>query len=380
MKILVLHSKYRSGPASGENRVVEDEARLLSEAGHQVDVFAPEMRPASRRAMVAAALGTIWSRAAAEEVKRRVDESQPDIVHCHNLFPALSPSVVGATEGKVPVVLTLHNYRFLCLPGTFFREGRICEDCLDRSPWPGVVHRCYQKSFGASAVLASSLILHNAIDTFRHIRVYIAISDFVLRKHVEGGVLASQIVVKRHFAWPAEPGRQGPGEYFLFVGRLVPEKGVSTLLDAWANIKAELLVVGDGPEAPRLRAVAPRNVKFTGTLNPQEVAIRLRRARAVLVPSEWHEGAGKVVLEAYAAGVPVLASSAGALPEVVENMVTGLVLPPEKPEAWAQGVEHLLDDSESERMGSSAREVWASRFTPERGLADIESIYQRALS
>jgi glycosyltransferase involved in cell wall biosynthesis len=229
-------------------------------------------------------------------------------------------------------------------------------------------------------VLASSLILHKAIDSYRHVRVYIAISDFVLRKHVEGGLPAGRMIVKRHFAWPVEPTRQGPGEYFMYVGRLVPEKGVSTLLDAWGNTKAELLIVGDGPEAARLRAAAPRNVKFTGTLAPGEVMNGLRRARAVLVPSEWHEGAGKVVLEAYAAGVPVLASSAGALPEVVEHEVTGLVLPPGEQEAWAQGVERLLDDVESERMGSSAKEVWSNRYSPERGLRDLEDVYLRALS
>ena len=379
MRVLILHSRYRSGPASGENRVVEDEARLLSEAGHRVDSFTPELGRPSGSEIVSAAVGMIWSRTAENEVKRRVKEGEPDIVHCHNLFPALSPAVIRATEGKVPVVLTLHNYRFLCLPGTFFRDGRICEDCLGRVPWPGVVHRCYQGSFAASAMLGSSLVLHRALDTYRHIRLYIAISDFVRRKYVEGALPAHRIIVKPHFAWPVEPARDGPGEYFVYVGRLVPEKGVKTLLDAWANIRAKLLVVGDGPEAPRLHVAAPRSVEFRGTLHPQEVTSVIRRARAVLIPSEWHEGAGKVVLEAYAAGVPVLASSAGALPEVVQHEVSGLLLPPTDPAAWADGVERLLDDSESERMGIAGRELWANRYSPEHGLANIETAYRRAM-
>lgn len=379
MRILILHSRYRSGSASGENRVVEDEARLLSDAGHHVESFTPGIGQPSGREMVSAAVGTIWSRTAATEVKRRIEEGKPDIVHCHNLFPALSPAVIRATEGNVPVVLTLHNYRFLCLPGTFFRDGRICEDCRDRLPWPGVVHRCYQGSFAASAVLASSLSLHEAIGTYRQIRLYIAISDFVLQKHVGAGLPAHRIVVKRHFAWPVEPAREGPGEYFVYVGRLGPEKGVGTLLAAWANIRAKLLVVGDGPEAPRLRAAASPNVDFRGTLDPDEVATVMRRARALLIPSEGHEGAGKVALEAYAAGVPVLASNAGALPEVVQHEVTGLVLPPTDANAWSAGVERLLDDSESERMGASGRELWARHFSPTQGLANIESAYRRAL-
>ncbi len=378
MKVLILHSKYRSGPASGENRVVEDEARLLSEGGHQVDVFAPQLEQPAGLEMISAGLSTIWSRRAAAEVRRRVDLLKPDVVHCHNLFPALSPVVLREADGKAPIVFTLHNYRFLCLPGTFFRDGRICEDCLGRQPWPGVVHRCYQGSMPASGALASSLVLHRAIDTFGHIRLYIAISDFVRRKHAEAGLPPERIVVKRHFAWSVEP-RDGPGEYFVYLGRLVPEKGVGTLMHAWERIKTKLLVVGDGPEASRLRAAAPQNVEFRGTVDPHEVNTLLRRARAVLVPSEWHEGAGKVVSEAYAAGVPVLASSAGALPEIVEHELTGLVIPPANPAAWVGGVERLLDDSESERMGRAASALWSQLFSPERALANIESAYRMAL-
>jgi glycosyltransferase involved in cell wall biosynthesis len=230
----------------------------------------------------------------------------------------------------------------------------------------------------ASAALASSLVLHRAIDTFGHIRLYVAISDFVRRKHAEAGLPPERIVVKRHFAWSVEP-RDGPGEYFVYLGRLVPEKGVGTLISAWERIRAKLLVVGDGPEASRLRAAAPRNVEFRGTVDPDEVTTLLRRARAVLVPSEWHEGAGKVVLEAYAAGVPVLASRAGGLPEIVEHELTGLVIPPANPAAWIGGVERLLDDSESERMGRAASALWSQLFSPERGLANIESAYRMAL-
>jgi glycosyltransferase involved in cell wall biosynthesis len=357
---------------------VEDEARLLSEAGHQVDVFAPALGQPSGLKVIQAGLGVIWSKRATAEVERRIDHQKPDIVHCHNLFPALSPAVLRAPEGKAPVVITLHNYRFLCLPGTFLRDGKICEDCLGRLPWPGVAHGCYQGSVSASAVLASSLVLHKAIGTYNLIRLYIAISDFVRQKHVEGGLSMEQIIVKPHFAWAAEP-RQGPGEYYMYLGRLSAEKGVATLLEAWRHVKAKLLIVGDGPEALRLRAAAPANVEFRGTVDPQAVPELMRGARAVLSPSVSHEGAGKVVLEAYAAAVPVLVSRAGGLPEVVHDELTGLVLPPSDPEAWAQAADRLLDDSESERMGRSAWELWSNRYSPEQGLHNIESAYRQAL-
>ncbi len=291
MRILILHSRYRSGPASGENRVVEDEARLLSEAGHQVDLFTPALGQPSGLDLIRAGLGTIWSNEAAAEVKRRIKERQPDIVHCHNLFPALSPAVIRAVGGA-PVVVTLHNYRFLCLPATLFRDGKICEDCIGRVPWPGVLHSCYQDSTAASAALASSLVVHKAIRTFERIRLYIAISDFVRQKHVEGGFSTDQMVVKPHFTWPAEP-REGAGDYFMYLGRLTPEKGLTQLVDTWRLMKARLLIIGDGPEASRLRGAAPQNVEFRGTVQPDQVPALLRGARAVLChPSGTRERGG----------------------------------------------------------------------------------------
>lgn len=150
-------------------------------------------------------------------------------------------------------------------------------------------------------------------------------------------------------------------------------------MEAWKGVKAKLLIVGDGPEASRLRAAAPRNVEFTGTVDPGEASTLLRHARALLSPSVSHEGAGKVVLEAYAAGVPVLVSRAGGLPEVVRDEVTGLILPPTDSGAWAKAVDRLLDDTESERMGRSGWELWADRYSPEQGLINIESAYRTAM-
>jgi glycosyltransferase involved in cell wall biosynthesis len=205
-----------------------------------------------------------------------------------------------------------------------------------------------------------------------------AISEFVRDKHIEGGLSRERIVVKPHFAWGGER-REGPGEYFVYLGRLSPEKGVSTLLEAWKGIRASLLVVGDGPDAPRLRAIAPPNVEFRGTVAADRVPRVLLGARAVLAPSLSHEGAGKVVLEAYAAGVPVLVSRAGGLPEAVHDGLTGLVLPPRDIRSWTEAVERLLEDSESERMGRAGWELWAEHYTPKRALLNLEDCYQKAM-
>jgi len=259
VRILILHSRYRSGPASGENRVVEDEARLLAEGGHQVDVFAPSVGHPSGFDLVRTGARVVWSGQAAAAVRERLERLQPDIVHCHNLFPALSPSVLREVNGQAGLVMTLHNYRLLCLPGIFLRDGRICQDCLGRVPWPGVLHGCYQGSVPASLALGASLTLHRSLGTFDRVDLYLAISSFVRTKHVEGGLPPERIVVKPHFSWPSEV-RETPGEYFLYLGRLSREKGVMSLLEAWRELDAELLIVGEGPESTHLRSRAPSNV------------------------------------------------------------------------------------------------------------------------
>lgn len=379
MRILVLHSRYRSGYASGENRVVDDEARLLSEAGHSVEVFSPGIGTPSGTQLVRVGARVIWSRHAAVAVRRLMSRFRPDIVHCHNLFPALSPSVLREVSGRAALAMTLHNYRLLCLPGTLFRDGRPCHDCVGRSLWPGVLHRCYQGSVPASAALATSLTLHRRLRTFQDVDLYLAISRFVRNRHIQAGVRSERIVVKPHFTWPAK-ARGSAGEHFLYLGRLSPEKGVDTLMDTWHGVDARLLVVGEGPDAPLLRSISPPNVEFLRTVPPDRVRTLIRSARAILVPSRSDEGAGRVVLEAYASGVPVIASRVGGLPEAVVEGTTGVLVPPGDVSAWRAAVESLLDDRESERMGKAGLERWMAEYSPERGLARLEAAYRSAMT
>jgi len=373
VRILVVHSRYRSGVASGENAVVADEARLLQEAGHEVDVF--EASVSGALDALRAGPGIIWDPGRAAAVRRLILRHHPDVVHVHNLFPALSPAVIRAAAAEaVPVVMTLHNFRLMCLPATFLRDGRICEDCVGRVPWPGLVHGCYRGSRAQSAVLAASIALHRSLGTFERVGWFIAISGFVRDKYVAAGFDLSRIILKPNFAWPG-PRREGPGTYFLYLGRLSTEKGVATLLRAWRPGFGRLLVVGDGPEAPRLRPLAPGGVEFRGAVPPEEARRLVAQARAVLVPSIWYETFSRVVVEAYAAGVPVVASRIGALPEVVEDGVTGLLAEPGDPASWAAAVERLLDDKLTERLGEGAYRAWATRYTPEENLRWLERIY-----
>lgn len=379
MRILILHSRYLSGGMSGENRVVGDEARLLIEGGHQVDVWDPTPANAHGRRLMSTAARAVWSTDATARVRGLIRRSKAEIVHCHNLFPVLSPAALRAASGeRAAVVMTLHNYRLLCLPATFVRDGRICEDCLGRALWPGVVHACYRDSTLGSATLATSLTLHAALHTFDRVTKYLAVSRFVRRKYVEAGWPEDRIEVKSNFSWE-NPRREGPGHYFLYLGRLSAEKGVATLLSAWRRSPARLLVVGDGPTAAMLKADVPRNVEFRAEVSPAEVPALIRGARALLLPSICYEGQPRVILEAYSAGVPVLASELGALPEAVAPD-SGLLIAPGDAGAWADAVERLLDDRESERLGQGAWQRWRDQYSPERGLQNLEGAYRRAMA
>jgi glycosyltransferase involved in cell wall biosynthesis len=382
VRILILHSRYLSGDVSGENRVVDDESRLLREAGHDVRVWAPEPDVAGRAGQVRAGISAIWSSAAAHEVEQAVRRHRIQIVHVHNLFPSMSPSTLrAAARAGAAVVMTLHNYRLMCLPASLLREGRICELCVGHVPWEGVRHRCYRDSVAGSAVLAASLSVHRAAGSFDRVDRFLAVSDFVRAKHIEAGLPGDRITVRANFAWSA-PARTGPGDHFLFAGRLAPEKGVDTLLRAWAEAPdlLPLVVVGDGPEEDRLRDLAPPGVRFLGRVTAAEMPPLMRGARALLVPSRWYEAAlPRVVLEAYAAGVPAVAADIGALSDGVVDGVCGILVAPEAPAAWVEALRRLAAPGEAERMGAGAQDVWSGRYSPERGLATLESAYAEVL-
>jgi glycosyltransferase involved in cell wall biosynthesis len=377
MKILIVHADYQSGPASGENQVVNDEARLLEEAGHDVRRLTRAPLSSGVRGAVSSGADAVWSRSSMREISRLIRDDRPDVVHCHNVLTGISPAIIrAASRVQVPIVMTLHNYRMMCLPGTFLRDGGLCEACLGRLPVPGVRWRCYKGSLLASGVLGSSIALHRSMGSFDRVTLFAAVSEFLRAKHIESGVAERRIVVKPNFAWPAV--RRERSEYFLFMGRLSPEKGVRTLIDAWRGVGAKLLVAGEGSEAPFLQSSAPRNVEFLGSVDHEQALSLLCRTRALLVPSLWYEGAPRTILEAYAAGVPVLASKIGALPELVEEGESGLLLTPGDPEAWREGIIALEDETTAGSLGEGAHELWHRHYRPDSALENLLQLYRRA--
>ncbi len=384
-RVLLVHNHYRQ--AGGEDRVFAAEGALLSRFGHQVSQYTASNSDIHGSGSVRLAAQTLWNPGARAGLAGLLRETRPEVVHVHNTFPLLSPSVYyAAKRNGAAVVQSLHNYRLLCPGANLFRDGRVCEECVGSPvPWRGAVHACYRHSRGASAATAAMLAVHRLIGTWtRMVDVFVALTEFARSKFVEAGFPAGRIAVKPNFVDP-DPGRgSGSGAYALFVGRLSPEKGVGTLLDAWqrAGSRVSLRIVGDGPLAGEARQRAHRlpNVAVLGPRAADEVYRLMGDAAFLVVPSWWYEAFPLVLVEAFAKGTPVVASNLGAMAEVVDNGRTGLLFRAGDAEDLAAKVEWMTTHpAEVRRMRDEARAECLAKYTAERIFAALMEIYERAI-
>jgi glycosyltransferase involved in cell wall biosynthesis len=385
MKILAVHNRYQR--PGGEDQVFDDETALLESRNHSVLRCEVHNDQVENRGRLGLARDTVWSGSAYRRLGALIRRERPDVVHFHNTLPLISPSGYYAARAEgVPVIQTLHNYRLLCPVSLFFRDGRVCEDCMGRAvPWPGVVHGCYRGSRAASGAVAAMLSLHRALRTWTQtVDVYVALTAFSRDKFVEGGLPARKIVVKPNFVAP-DPGRgQGDGGYALFVGRLAPEKGTGTMLAAWELLQRSipLKIVGDGPWKERVAAAAATrpDVELLGHRPVAEVHALMKRADLLIFPSQWYETFGRVAAEAFATGTPVVAADIGAVAELVDHGRTGLKFRPGDPRDLAAQVDGLLSKpSRLRRMRVEARAEFEARYTADRNYPRLMEIYRAAL-
>jgi len=387
VKILLLHNYYQQ--SGGEDAVVEQEKALLESKGHQVRLLTVSNDVISNiPSRAKAALSTIYSRGSRVQVEKEIRSFHPEIVHIHNLFPLLSPSVYYACKAAgVPVVQTLHNFRLICPNALLFRDGKLCEDCLEKSRWQAVRHACYRQSRSASSAVAAMLSFHHWYGTWKNlVNCYIALSEFSRAKFIEAGLPPEKIVMKPNFVLP-DPGF-GPGsrEYAVFLGRLSEEKGLRTLLQAWAHVNRNcpLRVIGEGPLLNEIRSEISRSalshVRLDGRLSRQESLMALQGARIFILPSNCYENFPMTIAEAYACGTPVLASRLGAMQEIVRGGCTGLHFTPGDAEDLAKKVEWAWAHPEEMRaMGRNARTEYELKYSAERNYNLLLAIYHQAI-
>lgn len=378
-RILVVHNGYLH--RGGEDAVVESEIALLRTNGHAVETYFRSNEDVAGMSSPALAMQTLWSGRTPRDLTEIIHRFRPDVIHAHNTFPLISPALYWAAEkAGVPVVQTLHNFRLMCLNALFLREGRVCEDCLGHLPWRGVVRACYRESHAASAVLAGMLTLHRGLGTYRNkVARYIALNEFCRGKFIEGGLLAERVVVKPNFVDFAAP-ESAPRAGLLFVGRLSVEKGVATLARAMALLPdARLRVAGDGPEAALLNDAV--GVTRLGNQPGEAVRQEMSRAAALVLPSIWYENFPRTIVEAFACGLPVIASRIGALADIVRDGETGLLFEPGNPHdladkmAWVQA-----HPEQMAAMGRKARAQYEAEFSGEVNYRCLMEIYNGVLA
>lgn len=363
------------------------ERDLLESHGHDVDVLEAdnaEITGIARR--VKAAFGMIYSPEAKSRVAQLIGEFQPDVVHVHNFFPLLSPSIYySCREAGIPVVQTLHNYRLICPNAQLLRDGRVCEDCVGKAfAWPGVLHGCYRGSRTASAAVAAMIAVNRRMGTWNSaVDIFIATTDFARSKLIEGGLPAERIAVKPNFA--PDPGGMGDGDggFALFVGRLSAEKGITTLLSAWDLLHGlvPLKVVGDGPSSEEVaRCVATGRIEYIRSQPHQKILSLMSGAAFLLFPSVCYEGLPMVIVEAFSVGLPVLASKLGSMASLIEHGRTGLHYLPGDAEDLAASVRWAVANREEiDRMRREARAEYLLKYTPDRNYQLLMDIYDFAI-
>jgi glycosyltransferase involved in cell wall biosynthesis len=376
MRVLQIHNHYRR--PGGEDEVVAAEANLLSTAGH--DVFQHLVaNPNGTTKTVSALVRASWNKSSAQEISTIVKSYRPDVIHIHNTWFRLSPSVVATAHRLAPVVMTLHNYRLVCSNAQLLRNTKPCRLCVDGSLWNGVVHSCYRDPF--SSGMAALTIATGRKRVWRsEVDVYLALSHFASTILSEAGVPRDRLALKDNFV--PDPGyrsqQASQSRELLFVGRLSPEKGIKQLLAHKRLFKPaglSLMVIGDGPLAADVRRSFGRN--YLGRLDQKEICALMLRSRALLMPSLWYEGQPRAALEAFAAGLPVMGSPIGALMELLSEQSREWMFDPIL--EWQLAIERLRSDSFIAEGSKRARNLWELRFTPARAVSHLTDSYFRAI-
>ena len=387
MKIFIGHNSYQH--PGGEDAVFRSEAQMLRARGHEVLLYERSNQEVQGDlpSQIAQLFSLRSSRSSYNEVRRLLRSFRPDIAHFHNTFFRMTPAVYEACHAEgVPVVQSLHNFRWVCLNGLLLRDGKVCELCSPVSRGAGIFHRCYRHSLLLSMLQADMTAYHWRQRTWlKHVDCYIVATEFTRGQFIRYGLPAGKIAVKPHFA-PDAVGSvvRHDGGYVLYAGRLSVEKGVERLLDAWEAMEdIPLLIVGSGPLEARMRERIDRSgmahVQMLGYLSAEQFQDVLQGARVAVVPSLCYENFPRVVVEAYAAGVAVAVSRLGSLAEVVVEGVTGSMFDPLDPADMRAVLRKMSTGRQWQLMGEQARREYGMRYTEALNYQALMDIYARTV-
>jgi glycosyltransferase involved in cell wall biosynthesis len=386
VKILLAHNAYRSSSPGGEDRVFETERDLLIAAGHEVSVYRrsnDEVFGASLSGKVRAGLSMLAPKIVARDITRLIGDFKPDVAHFHNVFPLIGAAgYEAAARQSVPVVQTIHNYRWSCAAATHFYRESVCTQCSPQHFRSAVVRRCYRNS-----TVASWAVGHSGERVWRLwqdrsvVRRFIALTSFMAKRLVDAGIAADRISIKPNCVIAPSVSADIPKQgYVVYSGRLSIEKGLLTLFEAWRRLpQTRLKVVGDGPLREQLSEMIRKDclpIELLGYLPPSEAQKVVAHADLQVVPSQWFEGMPLVVLEAWSLGTAVLVSRIGGLREMVSSGVDGMNFEPGDPADLARQVHSLMSDRALRtRLAVAGREAVINRFSSDATLKSLTQIY-----
>ena len=385
MRVLLVHNRYQL--KGGEDSVFQAEHALLQGAGIDVGIYDVSNDAIGGLGSQVRTLATVaYSAQSRRKVEAVIRQHRPDIVHVHNFFPLITPSIFHACAAAgLPVVWSIHNFRVTCANGLLFRNGAPCEKCLGKSPLPGILHRCYRNSLPASLGVAGMIGINRMLGTWRHkVTRFIALNDFGKAKLIASGLPGEKIRVKPNFV--VDPGMsveqgEAPRGGVLFVGRLSHEKGLASVITAWRDLSIPLTIIGEGPEEERLRAMAGPSIRFLGWQEPDSVRRHMREAAGMIVPSLWYENFPMTIVEAFAVGTPVFASRLGAMPYLIRDGIDGFLFDPGDSVDIADVVNTVFKTPARLADASRfARQSYELNLTPEANIALLLSIYEGAIA
>jgi glycosyltransferase involved in cell wall biosynthesis len=342
-----------------------------------------EPPPPTLTGRVRGAARMLYSTSASRGMDAVLADFRPDIVHMHNIYHQLSPSVLRpVAHRRIPAVMTLHDYKLACPTYQFLDHGNLCQACLGGHFQNAILRRCKDGSLGASAVMAGELFVHTLTRAYSPVRVFICPSLFLEGRMRAAGVYPRRMLHIPHFIETSDiPVKTAPGSGVLVAGRLSREKGIDVAIRAVGELEGAVLdIAGTGPEEAALRSlaesVAPGRVRFHGLVDKAEVQRLMLAAAVVVVPSRWYENQPMVVLEALARGTPVVGSALGGMPELIQPGATGELVPENDPHALAVALSpYVRDPKHGFAMRDRARAYIVSEFSPERHLTRISRTY-----
>jgi len=389
MRILIVHNHYQQ--PGGEDANAKDEFSLLRDFGEDVHFYErsnTELNEDSyfKKLRLLSSMG--WSRDSYQDMRAVLKKIRPDVVHFHNIFYVLTPSVFQACKDEgIPVVQSLHNFRLLCSNALLFRNNAICEECIEKKDLNrGIYHRCYKKSRLLTAVVVRMLKHHWQKGTWVNmVDRYIMASEFGRQKHIVAGIPKEKISIKPHVVHPDLPKFNQDKGYALYVGRLSEEKGVHILLEAWKEIhNLPLKIAGDGPLASELKAYVKNNnianVEFLGFVSEEPYHECMQGAKFLTVPSVCYENFPRIVVEAYSYGVPVVASSLGSFPEIVKEKETGLLFEPANSRDLAEKIQWILShETEFHSMRDNVRRQYKEKYSSQKNYEILMDAYRSVI-